>query len=540
MNPFKLLKPRTGKKKPKGWDLALYRALQALTVRGDGKTVKVEHTPTGQVISAVQPAGTTPQFPVDFGTALLAKITTDHGDGTYDADQQRLDTAAADNFSDWSDDPITFDSGNNGVLREINGRAGVAVGTVVIVYRLDDTNGSSLYWYFDATSDQYGFQGTGNENGGAGTVGAWVEITGGSGSSYSWKQKAPDASADASPAVSGTSNLSEVNGREGIPTGSIAWAWYDGSGYQFEYHGADGGTEKDLKRTQATGASEMTNEFERDNQGTDRGMEVNLLTGIFADATNNKLYSYYRTIKCDANGHWEVSEAEASELVGCATFTCGGSGTPPSSGIHAHYPFEEGSGTTVADISGNGYDGTANGGMAWDSSPAVGSYAGDFDGSNDYVECPSGADPGPGSGDISVFAWIKGTADGWIVCASDGATNSQLDWALRITGGNVFCYFGVGSTQKSVTGGSVSSGWHSVGFVVTSGTAELWYDGVSQGTVSLGGSINNNGQPLGIGAFKSVATGSWTGHFTGSIDDVRIYDRALSNAEVAAIYNKTI
>jgi len=64
----------------------------------------------------------------------------------------------------------------------------------------------------------------------------WIEITGGSGSDYSWKLKVPDGAGglqDATPAVTGTNTARHVDGLTSVPTGATVLAWHigvDGSG----------------------------------------------------------------------------------------------------------------------------------------------------------------------------------------------------------------------------------------------------------------------------------------------------------------------
>src|ERR1044072_1821320 len=55
-----------------------------------------------------------------------------------------------------------------------------------------------------------------------------------------------------------------------------------------------------------------------------------------------------------------------------------------SSGLVAAYSFDEGSGTTAADKSGNGNNGTLTGGTSWSSTAKFGTAA-SFDGSNDRI-----------------------------------------------------------------------------------------------------------------------------------------------------------
>ncbi len=76
-----------------------------------------------------------------------------------------------------------------------------------------------------------------------------------------------------------------------------------------------------------------------------------------------------------------------------------------SDGLVAYWPLDEGTGTTTADLTGNGSDGTFVDAPAW-----VGGKLGnalDFDGSNDAVDCGNSPLLDFGTGDFAISLWIK-------------------------------------------------------------------------------------------------------------------------------------
>jgi len=99
-------------------------------------------------------------------------------------------------------------------------------------------------------------------------------------------------------------------------------------------------------------------------------------------------------------------------------------------GLVAAYSFDEGSGTSINDLSGNGNNGTLINGPTW----AAGEYGSalSFDGTNDYVSIPDATSLQFGSGPFTVSAWVSmgqvngnnlfgkfGTSDnGWMVDVS--------------------------------------------------------------------------------------------------------------------------
>jgi hypothetical protein len=307
-------RPMTDRPVPNNWLRDFYDYVRSLELRGDLATTTVSRDRTGTVVRAPfataggQGASDAQEPPV------IVEITGDNDDGSYNATEVRVDSSSLDNFATPSGDYFTLDSGNNGVLYEINGRSGVATGTHVIAVLLPDSNTGSVRWYFDATTDQYGFGGiSGGTSGGAGTVGAWVEITSDS-APYSWKQLDPGG-ADATPAITGGS-LYDVNDRAGIPSGSRVWAWYDSVGdkYLCEYHGADAGTKTVMDDGSSTSA--YTDDWDRDDQGTDRGVDQQLVTRLVYDTSSDELLVFSRDAYHDANGHLVFYTTESKDIIG--------------------------------------------------------------------------------------------------------------------------------------------------------------------------------------------------------------------------------
>jgi hypothetical protein len=81
-----------------------------------------------------------------------------------------------------------------------------------------------------------------------------------------------------------------------------------------------------------------------------------------------------------------------------------------SSGLVAAYAFDEGSGTTVADVSGNGDNGTLKNGPVW----TTGKYdsALSFDGVNDYVAIPNSSSLNISSTKLTLPLWVNFTDTG--------------------------------------------------------------------------------------------------------------------------------
>jgi len=204
-------------------------------------------------------------------------------------------------------------------------------------------------------------------------------------------------------------------------------------------------------------------------------------------------------------------------------------------GLIAHWKFDEGSGTTAGDSAGSN-TGTLVNGPTWATGQVNGAL--DFDGVDDFISLP---DMGTvESYPFTFSAWYKSsskTADVLLFqgLASESSKRVMLYFNTDVGGEGRITYNLKNSPNLEVEIiGSDSDGlWHhAVGVSRASNDHELFVDGVSIGT-----STNDNGTHSVDTAFigKSVEANS---EFTGVIDEVRIYDRALTNQEVLDLYNE--
>ncbi|MCP4256533.1 MAG: hypothetical protein GY774_03290 [Planctomycetes bacterium] len=163
----------------------------------------------------------------------------------------------------------------------------------------------------------------------------------------------------------------------------------------------------------------------------------------------------------------------------------------------------------------------------------------EFDGIDDYISTPFILDPAKGS--LSAFAWIQGgTPDQVIISQADtlagrtvtpGSTWLGVDASSgTLMTGFSEMYFGALVSETVVTDGQ----WHHVGFVYDTDTfhRRLYVDGVlvAEDTTVVAGVPSDSG--LYIGASKDLDAGTF---FSGLIDDVRIYNIALSEEEIGAL-----
>ena len=198
----------------------------------------------------------------------------------------------------------------------------------------------------------------------------------------------------------------------------------------------------------------------------------------------------------------------------------------PDRRVIAHWKLDETEGFIAQDNTGE-HDGTLYGDPVWQAADGKRKGALQFDGIDDYVSTDFVLNPADGP--FSVFAWIKGGAPGQAVISqtsnADGvnwlsadASAGNLMTELRNIAGRV-----VGPplwSQTVITDGH----WHRVGFVWDGSNRILYADGAEVATDTQTG-LGSSAGGLYIGAGNNLEPGSF---FSGLIDDVRIYDRAIT------------
>lgn len=207
-------------------------------------------------------------------------------------------------------------------------------------------------------------------------------------------------------------------------------------------------------------------------------------------------------------------------------------------------PFDEGSGTTTADGSGNGNAGTLNNmaSTAWITGNLGNALA--FDGANDYVRINNGL---PASFTIScwikttqVFQQVTPTYDGTGIIWSDvgGGANDFVLGGTRSAGGVNRLSFFIGSGNVTTTGTlPINSGqWTHIAATrnANNGEVKLYVNGTLDVTNVAGLAVLNANPNIHIGGNTLDNR-----YFNGAIDDVRFYSRVLTQAEIATLLTTT-
>lgn len=221
----------------------------------------------------------------------------------------------------------------------------------------------------------------------------------------------------------------------------------------------------------------------------------------------------------------------------------GGTGAPTfnnltvsTSGLAAYWKLDDATGSTASDSSGNGHDGAISGAV-WSAAVAPVAFSDSaslsFDGSGDVVNAPLAT---TATDNVTLSAWARwagGLAAGQTIVynGNSGASGYGLfldqpsgNKIVALIGGKIIYY----TNATLPTDGT----WKNVVLVRRSGTWELYVNGVQQGFTNGPATIAPNVPTSGTYIGN---TGTLNGSYNGFIDDVRIYNRALSTTEITAL-----
>jgi hypothetical protein len=243
--------------------------------------------------------------------------------------------------------------------------------------------------------------------------------------------------------------------------------------------------------------------------------------------------------------YWRIDEKNAA---GTTTGDVWSFTTWVDPNLVSRWEFDEGDGTTAYDSAGDN-NGTLVGDPCWVSGK-VGNYALDFDGNGDYVQVPDDNSLTP-SDALTISAWIYINEISWsdrtaIVCkyySSGGSKDRAYIVELGKNGepDNSTVCISVSQTTNPFNGKQTcgttqlqAGQWYHIATTFEPDHQEVYVDGIEETDdtdTAIADFIANNDQPLYIGFNKEENT-----YFDGTIDDVRIYNRALSAGDIWQLY----
>ena len=189
----------------------------------------------------------------------------------------------------------------------------------------------------------------------------------------------------------------------------------------------------------------------------------------------------------------------------------------------------------AVDKSGNGNTGYLNGFTSTTTKPGIIGQALEFDGVDDSVDVSDDAALrfDAGTEDFSVFVWFK---KGRLATNEGLVTKLDSDndgWRLNTRSNNTFrCSV---NTIDVVSGSTITdTKWHFIGCTIDrDGNGQMYLDGVANGSVVA---ISSEVMATTASVFVGTEQAGGNQPFDGLIDDVRIYNRALSAAEILRLY----
>jgi hypothetical protein len=225
-----------------------------------------------------------------------------------------------------------------------------------------------------------------------------------------------------------------------------------------------------------------------------------------------------------------------------ATFTPSGTPPPiptptPKPGLVAAYGFDEGSGTAVTDLSGSGNSGVITS-ATWAATGRFGKAL-SFNGTNSWVTVQDSPSLDLSKG-MTLEAWVLPTATPmpWAaIIMKEQAGEQAYTLTASSDTGQPNSILNVGSSKYYLSAGTsiAISAWTHLAATYDGTAQRIYINGVQVATQAPSGSLVSSSNPLRIGG-DSV----WGEHFQGLIDEVRIYNRALSPAEVQADMNTPV
>ena len=183
-------------------------------------------------------------------------------------------------------------------------------------------------------------------------------------------------------------------------------------------------------------------------------------------------------------------------------------------------------------------DGICDGDPVWQPDGGMVAGALQFDGIDDYISTDFVLNPAYSR--FSVFAWIKGGAPGQVIISQANGIGNGETWlgldaqSGALMTGLVSTPLGRFKPEPLISESVISDGqWHHIGFVWDGSYRILYVDGIE---VAKDNAAQNPLKPadggLYIGANKTLGAGTF---FSGLIDDVRIYNQALTTEQIEVL-----
>lgn len=210
----------------------------------------------------------------------------------------------------------------------------------------------------------------------------------------------------------------------------------------------------------------------------------------------------------------------------------------PSNGLVGWWPFNG----NANDQSGNGNNGSINGATASKDRFGNSNASYSFNGTNQWIDVANNNNLNPSS-QLTISVWIESIANhtnsgvvGKYNNFNGSTGNGQEQYAIHVNGAGLRLLTKT-TIQKEVVEPNVvynNGNWHHYVGVWNGSTMQLYRDNALVSSVSQTGSISSYNQKLEFGRY---AGGQDNSFFNGKIDDIGIWNRALTASEIADLFN---
>ncbi len=253
-----------------------------------------------------------------------------------------------------------------------------------------------------------------------------------------------------------------------------------------------------------------------------------------SSTTTNSVLTFTASTNATTGTNTVTVKGTSGSLTNTTTITLTVTASNPdvTNGIVGYWKFNEGSGTTTADSSGNNNTGTLTNGPTWVTPGKVGAAALAFNAANlQAVNVNNSASLNVTSG-ITIASWINVTNWGGNRRILQKGNSDNQYRLLAENGVFKFDLSGVGTLTNALP---ATNTWIHIAATWNGSTMIIYTNGVQQSSLAATGTIATTTDPLAIAKKNgSTVNGDF---FDGKLDDVRVYNRALSAAEVNTIKN---
>ncbi|HEX7965167.1 MAG TPA: LamG-like jellyroll fold domain-containing protein [Gammaproteobacteria bacterium] len=239
---------------------------------------------------------------------------------------------------------------------------------------------------------------------------------------------------------------------------------------------------------------------------------------------------HYQVISRDSTGQASVSADQV--------FTTQAGATVTLPAVLADWRLDAGNGLQAVDSSGHGYSATLHNQPSWGLGVAGDGLS--FDGIDQYASVTSSS--ALNAYPLTVSAWFKAGSDtGQHGIVSKYAYGSMRGYQVLMSGGKLCAWYyrdsadHVGNTACSLRAAGYADGtWHMVTFTVNVYGGKLYVDG------ALKSKLGWTGRPGAASTSQALNFARYPGasrpYLAATLDEVRLYAKALSAAQVAALY----